>query len=123
MTIKTKFLAVVPLAAILAFTPTAQAQDANGSMIVTGSTMFVSFADLNLNSDRGVDILDRRIRHAAEQVCGGQPQGNLLFGGPMRQCQRETLAACRPARDRAIAAVRNGDTTRMATTITIRREG
>ncbi len=115
--------AAAALAAAFAFTPAVQAQDANNSMNVSSNFLLVSFADLNLNSERGVEILDRRIRHAVEQVCGGQPQSNLMFGGPMRQCQRESLALCRPERDRVIAAVRNGDTTRMATTITIRREG
>ena len=37
----------------------------------------VSYADLNLTNRAGVATLDRRIRGAARQICGGSTQGGV----------------------------------------------
>lgn len=68
----------------------------------------VGFGDLNLLSDEGVDVLDRRLRHAVVDVCGGELPRVLTLASPMRQCRTETMENVIPARDDAIEAARSG---------------
>lgn len=52
----------------------------------------VSYADLNLQNEEGVQVLYRRLRQASRDVCGDTPL--KLVGPVLRQaneCYRETL--------------------------------
>lgn len=104
----TKTFAFAALATVSAFSmaPAAVAQDA-------GPSATVSFADINLTSEAGVEMLDSRIRRAAREVCG-RPESNAAFGGPVRQCLRETIAAAQTTRNEVIAAARGETGERLA---------
>jgi UrcA family protein len=65
----------------------------------------VSYADLNLASDSGREILDRRIANAADQLCGAFSPLELTWAAAVRACQAETIALTQPQRD---AALRHG---------------
>ncbi|MBH5322245.1 UrcA family protein [Aurantiacibacter sediminis] len=112
----TKTFAFAALAAFSALTiaPGASAQDSH-EMAHSGPSATVVFADLNLQSDAGVELLDSRIRAAAQRVCG-RAEPNALFGGPVRQCLRETIASVQQTRNTVIAAARSEDGTRLAYT-------
>ncbi|MEM1196503.1 MAG: UrcA family protein [Pseudomonadota bacterium] len=62
----------------------------------------VTYADLNLASSAGQEILDRRIKHAAEKVCG-RLNGTLRTDMEVRKCRRKAIAAVQSSRDLAIA--------------------
>lgn len=113
-----KFALAALAASVLVAAPAAMAQDAADLPSAT-----VVYADINLASDAGVTLLDRRIRAAARRVCG-EPESNALFGGTARLCIREVIAAAQVNRDQAIAAARDENGTRMATTsFEVRRAG
>ena len=62
----------------------------------------VSFAGLDLSSEAGQAIFDRRIENAVEAVCGSLT-GKPTFDGAVRQCHKETRITARKSRDLAIA--------------------
>ena len=66
----------ISLAAMTAFASLANAQP--GELIRRDVT--VSYADLDLTSDRGASIMLNRIRQAAVEACGGSPYFNSLYG-------------------------------------------
>lgn len=63
----------------------------------------VHFGDLNLDQPAGAAVLYRRIRHAAERVCGDPlPPGSLIPSSFWRSCvaqaiERSVIAVDRPA--------------------------
>ena len=65
----------------------------------------VHFADLNLGSDAGRTVLDRRIANAADQLCGEARPIELTLNAAVQACRSETIALAQPQRD---AAVRYG---------------
>ena len=67
-----------------------------------GQTAEVTYGDLNLASKAGQDILDRRIKNAAEKVCGLE-NGMLSVDLKVRACRREAVEAAAASRDLAIA--------------------
>lgn len=50
----------------------------------------VSFADLDLSSESGQSKLDRRIRAAANEVCGTASDADLEGKNDVRQCRTDT---------------------------------
>ncbi|MBL8551065.1 MAG: UrcA family protein [Hyphomonadaceae bacterium] len=58
------------------------------------SVASVRTADLNLQNEAGAEVLERRLRRAATQVCGGQQYGtvSLAMRSAHRACVRESLA-------------------------------
>ena len=62
----------------------------------------VSFADLNLSSVAGRDILDRRIAGAAEQLCGQYRAVELGWAAAVENCRAETIALTQPQRNAAM---------------------
>lgn len=46
----------------------------------------VSYSDLNLSTESGMQTLNRRIRQAAEYVCGGRVNGRLAEQMAFTQC-------------------------------------
>lgn len=98
--------------ATAAFAFAAAALPMSAASASEGKSVSISYADLNLSSEAGVAIFDRRIDRAIEAVCG-RLENRPTFDGAVRKCQRETLAAIRPSRDLAVA---NYSTTRLAST-------
>ena len=62
----------------------------------------VSYADLNLASADGRDILDRRIAGAAEQLCGQSNAVELTWHAAVMACRSDTIALTQPQRNDAI---------------------
>lgn len=92
-----KTLLTVSLAAVaLAASPTS-AQEVR--------QLVVSYADLDLSTDRGVRILDRRLRAAAVEACGPTSDADLAGKNNARDCRLETLSTSRAQRDVAIAGL------------------
>ena len=72
------------------------------------SQLIVSYADLDLSTDHGVRTLDRRLRSAAEAVCGPISSADPRGKNEVRHCRTQTLAEARAERDNAIAYAGNG---------------
>ena len=68
-------------------------------------SVLVSYADLNLASTAGREILDRRIANAAGQLCGAFSPVELNWAEAVRECRALTIADTQPQRD---AALRHG---------------
>lgn len=95
---KTFTAAAIALAAFaLPLTAPLSAAQAN-----EGATVSVSYADLDLSSEAGQEIFDRRIDRAIEQVCGSLT-GRPTFDASVRSCQLETQAVAKQSRDLAVA--------------------
>ena len=73
-----------------------------------GAQVEVSYADLNLSSKAGQDILERRIHHATQIVCGGPAEPNITFGKPVRECMKKATLDAMAARDLAVANYKAG---------------
>ncbi len=61
---------------------------------VLGTAVKVSYADLNLGKAEGAEVLYRRLRLAAKQVCGVQPlriERSLSGAAQTRTCFQEAL--------------------------------
>jgi UrcA family protein len=53
----------------------------------------LSYAELNLNSDAGAQVLERRIRYAARQACGfRRGPMDLYERAEIRRCMRDAIA-------------------------------
>jgi UrcA family protein len=83
----------------------------------------VHFDDLNLEQPRGLAALYRRVRLAAEQVCG-EPQrpGEAIISADWRACVAQAVERAVVAVDRpALTAYHRGHTTSDHETLTARR--
>ena len=67
------------------------------------SQLVVNYSDLDLSTAHGVRLLDRRLRSAAETVCGPTSDSDPRGKNEVRHCRTETLAVARAQRDTAIA--------------------
>jgi UrcA family protein len=65
-------------------------------------TIAVSYADLDLTAVPGRETLDRRIAHAAAQLCGFYQPTELTWAAAVRGCQSATIALAQPQRDAAM---------------------
>jgi len=74
----------------------------------TAPSVTVSFADLNLASERGTEIFDRRIENAIDQVCGGLAPRDVRRNLAYKECVEETAAVAKAQRDLAVNAYRDG---------------
>lgn len=92
-------LALAALAAAFTAAP-ASAQE---PISVSGGTIAVRTADLDLSTDRGVAKLDRRIRAAATLACGTASDFDLRGKNKARRCRSDTIASAAAQRDAAIA--------------------
>lgn len=98
------------LAALAAMTLTAGPALAQPAAADGSARMAVSYADLNLNTAAGQAVLMGRIRHAAEQVCGPEPDSHdlktrLAFKACLRQSV-DTAVSAIPEASRLAGAVR-----------------
>jgi UrcA family protein len=71
------------------------AEPGNGAPVKT-----VTYQDINLNTDAGVQVLYKRIHGAAKQVCGGLEIRDLQGVRAHRACVQKAM-------DEAVAAVNN----------------
>ena len=55
----------------------------------------VKTGDLDLSTDRGAVALDRRVRAAAESICGVVPPTNLNMQRQVADCQADVVANAR----------------------------
>lgn len=63
----------------------------------------VSYADLNLATDIGQNVLLRRIAFAAASVCGTADPRDLAYLRAVGECRSETIADTQPAFHAAVA--------------------
>lgn len=75
------------------------------------STVHVSYADLNLATDFGVNKLQRRISYAARLVCDTASPLDMKFERAVGECRNGAIADAQPAFDAAVAAQRRGSVT------------
>lgn len=68
-----------------------------------GPTERVSYADLDLTSPAGVEVLDRRLDRAVKRVCGSPAAASLHTQRRIAQCVDDTWDTVRPQRHVAIA--------------------
>ena len=73
----------------------------------------VSYADLNLGSDVGQQVLQRRIAAAARTVCLFEDSRELALASATNACRTDAIAGARPAYEAALAAARHGTVTIM----------
>ena len=93
------FAALVTASALLV--PTA-------SQAATSHSVRVSYADLNLASDNGRGILERRMSFAAKTVCEIEDSRDLALASATRLCRNDAIESGRPAFEAAVAAARRG---------------
>ncbi|MEO0590739.1 MAG: UrcA family protein [Pseudomonadota bacterium] len=94
------------IAATLAFTLAITAPGASalaGTRAGEAPSVSVSYADLNLSSEKGREVLDRRIERAIEKVCG-RKRGKITLDTGIYACERKTRPAAYKARDLAVAS-------------------
>ena len=96
------FAAVVAAAALVVPT-VSQAAESN--------SMRVSYADLNLASDAGANVLQRRIGFAARVVCEIEDSRQLPLATATNLCRSDTIASVQPAYEAALASARHGTVT------------
>jgi UrcA family protein len=66
----------------------------------------VSYADLNLATDLGQSVLERRIGRAAQAVCGVADNRVLKEWAFMKDCRNGAIAGAQPAFQAAVAAAK-----------------
>lgn len=71
----------------------------------------VSYADLNLGSDTGQQVLQRRIAGAARTVCVIEDSREMALRSATNACRSDAIASARPAYEAAVAAARRGSVT------------
>jgi len=98
MTKTSKIIAAAAIALAVSSTPAIAGEK--------GAQVEVSYADLNLSSQAGQDILERRIRSAVQEVCGGPAQPNITFGRPVRECIKKATSEAMAAHELAVANYR-----------------
>jgi UrcA family protein len=84
------FIASIIALALCAPAMTMAAPDAG----LAGTTMKVSYADLNLEKEEGAEILYQRLQKAAKQVCSVRTlslKGSLTEAAAKTSCIRDTL--------------------------------
>ena len=79
----------------------------------------ISHADLNLASEVGASILERRIDGAARIVCEIEDNRDLGLGQATSSCRNQAIADAQPAFRSALAAARNPSVTVAGATIAV----
>ena len=100
-----KIIALAPRAFGLATTSAAAAQNPE-------PTVSVSYADLNLTTEEGRRVLDRRLVNSAKVACGGRPDPrDLKRAADFRECFKNAKASYEAQR---LAVVRAANEKRVA---------
>jgi UrcA family protein len=93
-------LAAVAVAAAFVVPTVSQAAEPNSAV--------VTYADLNLASDAGSQVLQRRIAIAARVVCGFEDSKQYDIVIATNACRSGAIEGARPAYEAAVAAARHG---------------
>lgn len=98
----TRYLCIAALLAGATIAPAAVAQE---------RSVMVEYSDLNLTTDKGVQVLDRRIAFAVQKVCGVPHALDLEEQAWVRNCRGATFESIGEARQEAIriAQLRRGE--------------
>ncbi|MCU0759853.1 MAG: UrcA family protein [Steroidobacteraceae bacterium] len=97
---------VVATAGLVASVASATGRPAAAAASVEVSRVVVSYGDLNLDSERGVQQLQRRLVGAAREVCGRPEPRDLRLAARARECADAAIA-------RAVAEVGNARLARL----------
>lgn len=92
-------IAVVLVASALVGPTVSQAAESN--------SVRVSYADLNLASDRGQESLQRRMKFAAVVVCQIEDSRELALAAATNDCRNTAIVNAQPAYEAAVAAARH----------------
>jgi UrcA family protein len=96
-------LAALAVASAVVLPTVSQAEEPN--------SVRVSYADLNLGSDVGQHVLQRRIAGAARIVCVIEDSKEIALRSATNVCRSEAMARAQPAYASAVAAARHGTVT------------
>lgn len=77
---------------ILVAGATLSAALAGGSYAADAPQVHVNYADINLRTPAGAAVLNRRIAHAAEQVCGFSGDRDLARRAQFNACKTRAVA-------------------------------
>lgn len=89
------------------------------SQAAQSNSVRVSYADLNLASQAGASILEKRINIAARSVCEIEDSRELELARAAGECREEAVAGAQPAFNAALAAARNPSVTVLDATIAV----
>jgi UrcA family protein len=78
------------------------------SQAATSTSYRVSYADLNLASDNGRTVLQRRIAFGARVVCELEDNRDMAIAAATNVCRGDAIESARPAYEAAVAAARRG---------------
>jgi len=81
------------------------------SQAAQSNTVLVSYADLNLASARGANILEKRISIAARIVCEIEDSREFALAQATMVCRNQAISDAQPAFDAALLAARNPSVT------------
>jgi len=96
-------LTAILFAATSAVPTASQAQDVN--------SVRIAYADLNLASDAGANVLQQRIRLAAQVACGYEDSRQYDVMMATKTCRTKAVAGARPAFEAALATARHPSVT------------
>lgn len=85
------------------------------SQAAQSSSVRVSYADLNLASQSGVSVLERRIESAAVVVCEFEDSRQIDLARATIACRDDAVAGAQPQLAAALAAARNPSVTVIGT--------
>lgn len=89
------------------------------SQAAESNSVRVSYADLNLASEAGATILEKRIASAAEFVCEVEDSRELALAQETRICRSLAVSDAQPAFNAVLAAARNPSVTVLPATIAV----
>ena len=69
---------------------------------------YVQTSDLNLSSEGGQRTLDRRLAHAAREVCGTPSDADLVSQNKARECRADAIARAASQNESVLAAAKRG---------------
>ena len=89
------------------------------SQAAESNSVRVSYADLNLASETGASILEKRITSAARTVCEIEDSRELALAQAPSSCRGQAIADAQPAFHAALVAARNPSVTVVDATIAV----
>ncbi|SFS01192.1 UrcA family protein [Sphingomonas jatrophae] len=102
----TRFIAkamLVPVALVAAAANAAPAADSEGV------SRTVSYADLDLSSQKGAATLERRIRLAANSICGAGQRAPISMMAKANECRDAAIASAEPQVQIVLAQAARGE--------------
>jgi UrcA family protein len=91
--------AIIGLNAVLAVQPAT----------ARGKSVEVHYSDLNLTSERGREVLNKRLSGAVRQICGIAKAPGVGEAQDVRGCRTATLAQAMTSRDKLLARLDSGE--------------